>query len=226
MGTRQPTDIYAMKSKLFIILIPLVCLAFVAMAQKPFIEGTIDYKVRLETADKKTYTGTYIFTFKGGQICKELKLNNGYHDILIINTNNSTAVTLQAMNGKKYAIQLSMEEVAEKQKKYKGFVVKEDKSAAKKIAGYSAVKGVVVYQNGAVSEIYYTKEYYPDKGVCYERFPDAQFMPLSYKYTDESGFTMYIEAEKITSDPVENGLFRIPADYKIISNAEYRQLLK
>ena len=215
-----------MRTKTVILLIALLTSFGYARAQKRFIEGTINYKVRLESADKKSYTGTYIFTFKGGQIRKELQLNNGYLDVLLINTLNNTAYTLQVNNGKKYAIQLNMDDVMAKQKKYAGYKVKEDKSGGKTIAGLAVYKGDVLYTDGSRSEIYYTSEMCPDKSISYERFPDAQFLPLYYSFKDEKGITMYMEAEKVSLSPVENSLFRIPADYKIISNEEYKQIRK
>ena len=36
--------------------------------------------------------------------------------------------------------------------------------------------------------------------------------------------TMTFEASKIEAQPVENAVFRIPADYKIISYNEYKEM--
>src|SRR4051812_3107614 len=73
-------------------------------AQKPFTEGTVVYRVKLESADKKVLKGIYTFTIKGSQIRKELKLNNGYQDIVILNCDNNTVYSIQNRNDKKYAI--------------------------------------------------------------------------------------------------------------------------
>ena len=194
------------------------------MAQKPFVEGTIAYKIQIESADGKVFYGTYTFTFKNGHIRKDLKLNSGYEDVVIINTALGTAYSLQTNNGKKYAIQLSMDELSNKQKNYTDFKLKEDKTTGKIIAGYTVFKGQVTYKNGTSCEIYYTPEWCPDKTLTYERFPDARFMPLSYSYTDEKGVTMRMEAEKVSATPVENSVFRLPADCKIISYGEYKQM--
>ena len=197
---------------------------FAAVAQKPFLEGSIDYKVRLVTADNKEFSGTYSFTFKGGQVRKDLRLSNGYQDVLIINTINGTAVTLQVKNGKKYAIQLNITEVAEKQKRYNGFVFKEDRNTGKIVAGITTFKGELTYTDGSHTEIYYTPEWRPDKGITFERFPNCSFMPLSFSFTEDNGVITYMEAEKVSIAPIENRVFRIPADYKVISNTEYRQI--
>ena len=197
-----------------------------SMAQKPFVEGMISYKIQIESAEGKVFYGTYTFTFKNGHIRKDLKLNSGYEDVVIINTALGTAYSLQASNGKKYAIQLSMDELSNKQKKYIGFNLKEDKTTGKIIAGYTVFKGQVTYKDGNACEIYYTPEWCPDKTLTFERFPDARFMPLSFTYTDEKGVTMRMEAEKVSAMPVENSVFRLPADCKIISYNEYKQMRK
>ena len=195
-------------------------------AQKPFIEGVISYKVQLETTDKNLYSGVYTFTFKNGQLKKELKLNNGYQDIVIMNTDKNTAYSLKIKNGKKYAIQLSMDEIAKRQKKYTGYTFKEDKNNGKIIAGFTTFKGEISYPDGTHSDIYYTPEWYPDKPVTFERFPEAKFMPLSFTLTDDNGFIMSMDADKVNIAPVEDAVFRIPSDYKIIYHNEYKQLRK
>ena len=129
------------------------------------------------------------------------------------------------MNGKKYAIQLSAEEMTSRQEKYKGFTLKEQKNSDKEIAGMKAQRGELIYQNGTHSTIYYNANWYAASAITYERFPDARFLPLEYTYTDDmKGFTMHMVAESVSQSPVENAVFRIPADYKLISNEEYKQI--
>ena len=215
-----------MKNVPIILFVVLLGAGLNAWGQKPFMEGTIAYKVKLSTADNRFFDGVFIFTIKGGRIKKELKLNNGYQYVLLINSANNTYYSLQTKNGKNYAIQLTLAEIEEAQQKYNGFVHKEDKNSGKIIAGYTTYKGDVTYADGSHCEIYSTPEWYPDKGFTYDRFPEAKFLPLSYTYKDEDGSGMQFEAEKISVLPVENSVFRVPSDYKIISNNEYKQLRK
>lgn len=206
-------------------LLSIVCCLLVikAPAQKPFTEGTLNYKVKLEAADK-TYEGTYTFIIKGGQIRKELQLNNGFRDIVIINTTTNTIYSLRTENGKKYAIQLRMDDMEARQKKYVGYSFSEDKNTGKLIAGLPTFKGNITYTDGSRCEIYYSHEWRPDKNITFERFPDARFLPLSFTYKDDNNFTMRMEADNVNISPVENAVFRVPVDYKIITNEEYKQL--
>lgn len=211
--------------KLFCFLIAAYLPAYSAMAQKPFTEGTIHYKVRLETGASKV-SGDYVFTVKNGQIRKDIILTNGYQDVLIIDCNRNLAYSLQTINGRKYAIQLTIAELTARQQKYVGFTMKQDKNTGRIIAGLTANKGEVIYPDGNHFQIYYSNEWYPEKGLTYERFPDAHFLPLSYAFVSDNNITMYMEADTITISPVENSLFRIPREYKVITNDEYRQLMK
>jgi hypothetical protein len=197
-----------------------------AGAQKPFTEGVISYKVKLETIAHKEYTGTYTFIFKGAQLRKELSLSNGYQDIVLFNTVSNTIYSLQTRSGKKYAIQLSMDEYVKGQEKFSGFQLVNEPQDAKTIAGYATQKGAVKYRDGITDHIRYSKEWCPAQSITFERFPDAKFFPLSFSYTDEHGMTMYFEATKMEPGPVENGMFRVPGDCRIISYAEYKELSK
>ena len=195
-----------------------------SQAQKPFSEGIISYKIKLESADHKQYNGEYIFTFKGAHIKKELKLDNGFNDIVIIDCGTNTVYSLQNRDGKKYAIQLSMDDMLKIQQPFQGFALKNEEKNGGSIAGYAVCKGKVNYKDGTGSDIYYSKEWYPAQPLTFERFPDAKFIPMRYAYTDENGIAMEFEIARIEVGPIENALFRIPADYKMISHEEYLQL--
>ena len=210
------------KSLLFLLLILIA--GFHAGAQKPFMEGTIIYNVKLESAEHKELKGVYTFLIKGGEIRKELRLNNGYDDIVLVNCNTSTVHSLQSKYGKKYAIELKMADLTKLQEKFIGFTLNDEPSDNKMVAGLQATKGTVVYKDGSKVEILYSKEWSPAQGITYERFPSPKFLPLSFSYKDENGMVLHFEAEKIESGPVENAVFRIPGDYKMISYKEYKEL--
>ncbi len=158
------------------------------VAQKPFMEGVIVYNVTLESADHQEFKGVYTFIIKGSEIKKELKLNNGYQDIVLLDCGKGTVYSLQSKYGKKYAIQLSMGDLAKEQEKFAGYTVNDEQANSRSIAGFAASKGNVNYKNGSVAEIYYTKEWSPVQSITYERFPGSKFLPLSFSYTDDQGY--------------------------------------
>jgi hypothetical protein len=209
----------------FSFLVLFYCISFPASAQKPFTEGTITYHVKMEPNDQGLKPGTYIITTKGGMVRKEMKLP-GLDYTIIINCRTNKVYSLQNRNGKKYAIELTMEDLVKDQEKFKGFILSSTNTDDNKIAGCQATWSDVTYKDGVSTLVAYSKDWKPAQSVTFERFPDAAFIPLDFLYTNEAGVSVRFEAEKIDPGPVENAVFRIPADYKIISNSEYREMNK
>lgn len=215
-----------MRHTAHILLLCLLVFAGSAVAQKPFTEGTIIYRVALTTPDNQTIKGIYIFSIKEAELKKELKMDNGFEDITLLNCDKHTIYTLQNRDGKKYAIQLSMDDLHSKQEKYKGFTVESETEQKRPLAGVTVYKGKLRYKDGSRNEIIYTKEWKPVQAVTFNRFPDAPFFPLSFSYKEASGISMRFDAEKMDITPVATSTFQIPPDYKMISYEEYKQLNK
>lgn len=209
-----------------ILLLSALLVARNAVAQKPFYEGVIVYHVELSAPDNKSFKGAYIFSFKNGQIRKELKLDNGYTDVTIINSNRNTIYSLQERDDKKFAIQLSMDEMLNKQKKFKGYTLIGETKNAEALAGQTVYKATIMYRDSATSEVLYSKDWKPEVPYTWNRFPDAQFMPMRFAYKEDNGISMVFVADKIEASPVASSVFTIPKDYKMISYDEYKQLIK
>jgi hypothetical protein len=210
---------------IFLLVCCLLLAGFSSTAQRTFTEGEVIYRVQLTSPDNTTVSGLYIFTIKDAEIKKELRLDNGYVDITLLNCANNTVYSLQNRNGTKYAIELSMAELLQKQQRYKGFRLAGETVANQKMAGYAAYRAQVIYADRSATEIQYTKEWRPAQAVTFNRFPDAPFFPLSFYYNEPSG-NMKFNAQKMEACPVDAAVFRIPKDYKMISYEEYKQLIQ
>lgn len=215
---------FIMMYRLCLFLLLLLAAGADALAQKPFAEGTIVYKVKLRSADQKEFAGLYTFVIKGGEIRKELTLDNGYTDVVLLNCTTNKVYSLQNRAGKKFAIQLSMADLQKKQEKYSRYTLKNEVANSRQIAGYAAYKGHVRYADGSDAEVFYTKDWAPTQPVTFERFPDAKFIPMYFTYQDENNMVMQFELDKMEAGPVDNAVFRIPADYQMISYGEYKLL--
>ncbi len=214
---------------ILILAISLLCLfgTTTALAQQPFVEGTIVYAVRIGPVAGGTgfteHAGTYTLTVKGASLRKELKMNSGYRNIIIQNSNTDAIFSLQPAAGQNYAIQLRMQDIRERQRPYEGFVQKEEEGPMT-IAGQPSKKASVTYKDGSSSSLYYTTAWTSPHPSLFDRFPGIKYIPLTFEYRNEEGITMHFAAERIESSPVESSLFRVPPDYKIISNEEYKAL--
>jgi hypothetical protein len=197
-------------------------------SQKAFREGTVEYAVTMEPPANQEglvqHTGVYTITVKDKQLRKELKLDNGFNNVLIIDAAKDTKYVLKEMQGKSFAIQLDEAQNQKRKERYEGCKLKE-KGAGGVIAGFASKKGVMTYKNGNVSEVYYTQEIVTDEMV-FDQFPGTQIFPLEFTTQNENGMNMHFRATKVLAEPVESIHFRIPQNYKIISNEEYRQLSK
>jgi hypothetical protein len=214
-------------NRILLIITALIVVCKTAAGQQAFQEGTIVYAVRIGPVASgggfTEHAGTYTITVKGASIRKELKMNSGYRNVIIQNNNTGAIYSLQPAAGQNYAIQLRMEDIRERQQPYEGFVQKEEEGPMT-IAGQPCQKAAVSYKDGSTASLYYTKAWTSPDPSLFDRFPGIRFIPLAFEYRNEEGIKMHFAAERIESRPVDSALFRVPPDYKIITNAEYKSL--
>ncbi len=200
-----------------------------ATAQKDFIEGTIVYKVVVDITsdqiDVSRQTGTYTLSLKGDMVRKDIKMDNGYTNTIIINNTSGTVYSLQTTGGTHYAVQLDYKEFVGRQAPYERFTITPEEGT-QLIAGHKAGKASISYSDGNASVIYLTDEWKLKEKMLYERFPGITHLPLSYEIKNEKGMLMNFTAVKIDAKPVATSFFRVPQHYKIISNQEYKQMSK
>lgn len=194
-----------------------------AWAQQIFAEGTIKYKVSITPPNGATYNGTYTFFIKNGQVRKELNLQNGYTDVLLINEFKKTYYSLKAADGKKYAIQLDASEVYKRHDAHKGYTLKK-LGSTKVIAGINAQKAEITYADGKHVDMYVSTGIALTDSTLFDYFPGISAVPLSFSYTTDNGANMRFDAIDVRQQPEENALFRLPGDYKIVSHKEYEQM--
>jgi hypothetical protein len=211
------------KRAYYILVLSVVFVWAQARAQKPFTEGRIVYKVKVTGAGGKVVSGTYVFTFKENNLRKELNLPD-YQEVTLVNTAKGTAYALRTLRDKKFAIQLSLDDIHESQARYSGFRETDRQGKLKKIAGLSGTRATIVYSDGTESDIYLSREWYPEITYTYEQFPAVHFLPLSFTYKSAEGPVMEFVADEVTASNVDNSAFVIPQDYKLVSNSEYKKL--
>lgn len=201
-------------------------LSLQTVAQQQLVEGELVYSVSIRKGGENEQfvkSGTYTIFLKGSAIRKDLKLDNGYSNTIIINNSDGLAYSLKESRGNKFAIQLKQQEMLDREKPFQDFVlISEDNQST--IAGFKAERGTAKYKNGTRSELLYTKELSLNQPYLFSRLPGISVTPLFFEIVNEDGTTMRFEAEKIVAKPVESSLFKLPTDYKLISNEEYRQL--
>lgn len=203
----------------------LFCTHNTVQAQQLFSEGVITYKVRLEPKEGeggKEHTGTYTLTIKGKQLKKELKMDNGFATTILHDENNHIAYILKLAGDKKYAVQLDNDQLKKSTANFEGLSLTR-LNEKEMVSGIEGRKGVVIYLDKSSTEIIYSDVWKPDRFV-YDRFPGIEVLPLAFTIATDEGVILHFRVKDIETTLVENSNFKIPEDYKIITNAEYRQL--
>ncbi|RYD59515.1 MAG: hypothetical protein EOP56_01230 [Sphingobacteriales bacterium] len=197
-----------------------------ANAQKAFKEGILVYHVTLDPPENQEgviqYTGTYTITIKDKQVKKELKMDNGFGNVMLFNEKEQTVYTLKEMQGKKYAIQIEYTSLEQKRARFENFSIKE-KGKDADIAGLPVNRGIVTYKDGTTKDLQFSKEWEPEV-LLFEQLPGIKVLPLIFVSRTDDGMQMHFTAQQVLAQPVESSIFKIPQDYKVMSSQEYRQL--
>lgn len=213
--------------RLFFYILSFVFVPVAVFAQQAFNEGSINYAISIDPPANHEglvqYKGTYTIVAKGSMVRETLELENGYTATLQYNYKDSTVYSLKKLGNKLYAIQLDLKSLQSRRKKYEGFTLK-DLKGTKEIAGTTVNEAIVTYKNGNNVTIAYSKDWTPGQ-IVFDNYPGIQHMLLSFTNYNDDGTAIRFSATKINAEPVESAVFRIPATYKIISNAEYQQLV-
>jgi len=211
----------------FLLSFILVLLAATAIGQKSLIEGSISYTIssRTSPAGELNPVGTYTVSFKDGMVRKDIKMKSGYTNAIIINGKNNSVYSLREIGEDHFAVQMDYTEYLERQKKYEGFTVAKKKTRDQK-GGFSASRGKVTYNDGTVTNIYFTEDVIISEPKLFERLPGITYLPLAFDFQKESGPALHLELSKVEEKPVESSLFTVPSDFKIITSKELKELNK
>jgi len=202
-----------------------------ASGQVSFSEGVLEYSVQIksvqDSVDKK---GSYIIQLKDGNARKELKLNDGYSNVSIINFNSNKYVFLQKINHQPYAVEMTEKEYRRQTSKYQGASYKKEGSwleeeveNAQRLAGQ---KWQIKYKDGKDFVVYVSEKYSLQHPEVFEHSPQVKGIPVFFEINMENGYSMSFRLERCVPDPISNAVFRIPEGYRIISKQEYDKLAK
>lgn len=202
-------------------------ISFNTIAQRPFTEGKIEYSIAIDPPANQEgilqYKGNYTIIVKGPLVKETLELENGYTTTLQYNYKDSTVYSFKKLGNKNFAIQLDLKTLQNRRKKYEGYTTK-DLKGTKEIAGTTVNEMIVTYKNGNTGTIAYSKDWTPGQ-IVFDNYPGIGFLLFSFTNYNDDGTAIRFVAKSISAEPMENAVFRIPSNYKLISNTEYQQLI-
>jgi len=144
----------------------------------------------------------------------------------ITNYDKKFTVSLLDMMGKKFAIRKSLDEINQEMSKDPKPVVQVT-SETKDLAGYKCKKAIVtIEKNGKKTsfEIWYTNEL-GGKEMNFGNpvYQDIDGLLMEFTLAEQN-FTMKYSVDKVEKKAVDESSFEIPADYKLTTEAELRNM--
>lgn len=207
--------------KIYLFLLTIFFLNTQVIAQKIFSEGIIVFDVFIN--NNVISDGTYIVTFKSGFIKRELRMKNGFYNVTIYNQKTSKTISFNPNEETKYALEITEDELKEKNKRYQKAVFKSI-DQTKKIAGYECDGLMVIYENKDEVQLYATSELISQNETFNYQFPGLKGIPLEYETISTATSRMKFIANLIEVKVIDSKVFIIPENYKIITKKELSQL--
>ncbi|MBK9046485.1 MAG: DUF4412 domain-containing protein [Bacteroidetes bacterium] len=197
-------------------------------AQKVISEGKLVYEITFPDMELDSKMAAMLPTesvvyFNEKFSRTESSMGMGMSSAAIVDKKTGHTTTLMDMMGTKSAIVTTDEMLADAKKKSeleKVQVTVTDE--VKEIAGYTCKKAILNDGSGTSFEVYFT-----DKISSYAQmsteWKDLNGCPLEFSI-DQAGMKMRLVAKSVTAEKVSEDLFKIPADYKIMSQEEMMKM--
>lgn len=194
-----------------------------SFAQHNFVEGELVYSISIESANatQTNSTGTLTLLLKGHSVVKILELNKGFKNTLIYNGFKKSTHSLRSIGDKKVALLLESEQIKKKLEKCSSIRVEDLKDESRAVLNFKTEQAIIHCNNASPVQVYYTKTWQINNPYLFDDFPSFQYLPLLFDIKKEDGSTVHFELKKIEAKPMDNSIFEIPKDYKVISSDEY-----
>jgi GLPGLI family protein len=217
------------KSKNFMLLMMLMSVS-VAMAQKQYNEGMIQYNIVVVTGSKEAKTADFLdgatlkMYFKNQLSKSEMKSILGTTTVLH-DSRSGNASQINEYGEDKVLIRMSKKDYEEANQKYSG-IKYEYKNETRQILGYTAKLAVITLRDGSSFRVYYTTDFSFQNKNYGPQFAGLPGVPLEYEAVLGDMKVTYI-ADKISFDPIVAVLFDLPkSGYREMSYEEIKKLQK
>lgn len=193
-------------------------------------EGTIEYKiVVLDSANPmaKMAPDKMTVKFKNNLSYAELIAGMGLFETNFINDEPGRKLTqMVRMLNKKWAYVADSTAVNKELASDEQFTVTET-NETKVIAGYTCKKAIAKSKDGKAPDVdlYYTNDIKWEQPNWATPFTSIKGVLLQYRVA-KYGFYMEFTADKVVQEKVDDTVFKLPADYKMISKQQLDDLYK
>jgi GLPGLI family protein len=193
-------------------------------------EGTIEYKiVVLDSANPlaKMAPDKMVVKFKNNIAYADLEAGMGMFQVVFVNNEPAKKLTQMVhIIDKKWAYTADTG-VVRKELNHDIQYDITDTAGTKVIAGYNCKKAIAHSRNkkGPDVELYYTNDIQLDQPNWATPFNGVEGVLMQYRIS-KYGFYMEFTAQKVQPDKIDDNLFKIPPDYKMMSKKDIDDLIK
>lgn len=200
----------------------------IGQSKKPF-EGTIVYSLNFDEAGLDPASASMLqgremtISIKGDKSRMEMDMGM-MKTSTIADNKTGNVVTLMDIMGQKMALKMTKEEV-EKQRNdgnVKAPTIKYT-DETKEIAGYKCKKAIAVLEEGEELAVYYTDEIPSNGANPNNQFKGLNGFPLEYQ-ASQNGLKMLVTAKSVKLGKVDDSKFKIPSDYKEVTQEELQKM--
>lgn len=210
--------------RLVFILLALITTS-ISWGQQAFVEGEIVYRVSIrkvgETPNKSSNNGSLHIYVKGDAVRKELNFDGEFKSTLLFMGATKPSYTLRQIGNQNLAVQLDDRQLKKQALACVQMQMEILKNDRPNIAQFATEKVKLCCNNAAPINIYFTRTWSINNKRIFEAFPMFGYLPVSFEMNEGNSKIIYFELEKIESRPLDNGIFRIPGDYRIMSLEEF-----
>ncbi|MBS1763931.1 MAG: GLPGLI family protein [Bacteroidetes bacterium] len=209
-----------------ITLLAFALLATVSMfAQTKVKEGTakykIDYDLDAEGQEMKAMLPSEMtMYFKGDKYAAETT-GGMFDQKAVTNMKNQETIMLMDMMGNKVAVKISKDDIEKEKNKGKKPKV-EITSDTKDIAGFKCTKAITTLDDGTKMEIWFTKDIMVNNAFK-EGYDGIDGMMMEYSVPQKM-FTMKMTCTEVKQGNVDDKVFEIPSDYKMMTKEELMKM--
>jgi GLPGLI family protein len=209
-----------------ITLLAFALLATVSMfAQTKVKEGTakykIDYDLDAEGQEMKAMLPSEMtMYFKGDKYAAETT-GGMFDQKAVTNMKNQETIMLMDMMGNKVAVKISKDDIEKEKNKGKKPKV-EITSDTKDIAGFKCTKAIATLDDGTKMEIWFTKDIMVNNAFK-EGYDGIDGMMMEYSVPQKM-FTMKMTCTEVKQGNVDDKVFEIPSDYKMMTKEELMKM--
>lgn len=205
-------------------------LSFQVTAQKTIREGKLVYEITYPDMELDANMAAMlpvesVVYFNEDFSRTETAMGMGMSSASIVNSKTGGVTTLMDMMGTKSAIVMTEEQVKDARKKSEMSGVKvEVTNETKEIAGYLCKKAILKDDKSQTSfEVYFTDKINSYAQMSSE-WKDLKGCPMQFT-VEQGGMKFQMIAKSVSAEAVAADLFKIPSDYKIVTQEEMMKML-